>query len=167
MSFGLSIWPCTFTKVVEVGLARMWCLGFRILDYLDDWLVVAESREQVVLHTHAGFPLSVSAFHSESREQLFHSISAHSVSGSRVPLGRDSCVHVPAEGGWFLDLLGSISFWSHSAFLPVPAPFRDNGFYDSCGSPLAVADATFPAVGALKKNGALNLLNSNVYIGST
>lgn len=40
-------------------------------------------------------------------------------------------------------MLGPISARSHT----VPAPIMDDGFYDSRGSPRAVADATSPVVG--------------------
>ena len=94
----------------------------------------------------AGFPCSVSGFHSESREELFDSISAHSVSGSRVRLSRESCPRFPA-------LLGPILAMSPSAFSPVPASIRDDGIYDSSGSLWAVA--TLPAVGDRRSLGRI------------
>lgn len=48
--FGLSLSSHTFTKVVEAGLASNAVSGLTILDYMDDWLVVAELREQVLFH---------------------------------------------------------------------------------------------------------------------
>ncbi len=48
LPFGLSLSPCVFTKVVEGALAPLREVGVRILNYLDDWLILAQSRETVV-----------------------------------------------------------------------------------------------------------------------
>ncbi len=39
-----------FTKVVEGALTPLWEVGVRILNYLDDWLILAQSREQLGDH---------------------------------------------------------------------------------------------------------------------
>ncbi len=39
--------PCVFTKVVEGALTPLREVGVRILNYLDDWLILAQSREQL------------------------------------------------------------------------------------------------------------------------
>ncbi len=44
--FGLSLSPRVFTKVVEGALTPLREVGVRILNYLDDWLILAQSREQ-------------------------------------------------------------------------------------------------------------------------
>ncbi len=46
LPFGLSLSPCVFTKVVEGTLTPLWEVGVRILNYLDYWLILAQSREQ-------------------------------------------------------------------------------------------------------------------------
>ncbi len=47
LPFGLSLSPRVFTKVVEGALAPLREVGVRILNYLDDWLILAQSREQL------------------------------------------------------------------------------------------------------------------------
>ncbi len=50
LPFGLSLSPCVFMKVVEGALTPLREVGIRILNYLDDWLVLAQSREQLCDH---------------------------------------------------------------------------------------------------------------------
>ncbi len=50
LPFGLSLSPRVFTKVVEGALTRLREVGIRILNYLDDWLILAQSREQLGDH---------------------------------------------------------------------------------------------------------------------
>ncbi len=47
LPFGLSLSPCVFTKVVDGALTPLREVGVRILNYLDDWLILAQSREQL------------------------------------------------------------------------------------------------------------------------
>ncbi len=44
LPFGLSLSPHVFTKVVEAALVPLREAGIRILNYLDDWLILAQSR---------------------------------------------------------------------------------------------------------------------------
>ncbi len=50
LPFGLSLLPRVFTKVVEVALVPLREQGVRILNYLDDWLILAQSRRQLCAH---------------------------------------------------------------------------------------------------------------------
>ncbi len=50
LPFGLSLSPRVFTKVVEGALTLLREVGVRILNYLDDWLILAQSREQLGNH---------------------------------------------------------------------------------------------------------------------
>ncbi len=50
LPFGLSLSPCVFTKVVEGTLTPLREVVIRILNYLDDWLILAQSREQLGDH---------------------------------------------------------------------------------------------------------------------
>ncbi len=47
LPFGLSLSPCVFTKVVEGALTPLREVGVKILNYLDNWLILAQSREQL------------------------------------------------------------------------------------------------------------------------
>ncbi len=47
LPFGLSLSPRVFMKVVEGALTPLREVGVRILNYLDDWLILAQSREQL------------------------------------------------------------------------------------------------------------------------
>ncbi|KAL1259013.1 hypothetical protein QQF64_009590, partial [Cirrhinus molitorella] len=50
LPFGLSLSPRVFTKVAEGTLSPLWQKGIRILNYLDDWLIIAHSRDQLCEH---------------------------------------------------------------------------------------------------------------------
>ncbi len=50
LPFGLSLSPRVFTKVTEAALVPLRERGVRILNYLDDWLILAQSREQLRAH---------------------------------------------------------------------------------------------------------------------
>ncbi len=48
--FGLALVPRTFTKCMDAALAPVRLQGIRVLNYLDDWLILAHSRELVSRH---------------------------------------------------------------------------------------------------------------------
>ncbi|XP_051959970.1 uncharacterized protein LOC127627568, partial [Xyrauchen texanus] len=50
LPFGLPLSPRIFTKVAEAALAPLRVAGIRILNYLDDWLILAHSRELLCAH---------------------------------------------------------------------------------------------------------------------
>ncbi len=50
LPFGLALSPCVFTKLVERALIPMREQGIRILNYFDDWLILAQSWEQLSEH---------------------------------------------------------------------------------------------------------------------
>ncbi len=47
LPFGLSLSPRVFTKVAEAALVPLREQGVRILNYLDDWLILAQSQDQL------------------------------------------------------------------------------------------------------------------------
>ncbi len=50
LPFGLALAPRTFTKCMDAVLAPLRLQGIRILNYLEDRLILASSREQVIRH---------------------------------------------------------------------------------------------------------------------
>ncbi len=56
LPFGLSLAPPTFTRCMDAALSPLRHRGIRILNYLDDWLILAQS--QVVLTSHKTLLLS-------------------------------------------------------------------------------------------------------------
>ncbi len=50
LPFGLALSPRTFTKCVDAALAPLRLQGIRILNYIDDWLILAHSEQMVVRH---------------------------------------------------------------------------------------------------------------------
>ncbi|XP_051505143.1 uncharacterized protein LOC127412641, partial [Myxocyprinus asiaticus] len=57
LPFGLSLSPRVFTKIAEAALAPLKEVGIRILNYLDDWLILAHSTDLSFLQ--AGVPLEL------------------------------------------------------------------------------------------------------------
>ncbi|KAL0148789.1 hypothetical protein M9458_055967 [Cirrhinus mrigala] len=50
LPFGLSLAPRTFTKCMDAALSLLRQRGIRILNYLDDWLVLAQSEAELLSH---------------------------------------------------------------------------------------------------------------------
>ncbi len=50
LPFGLVLSPCTFTIFVDVALAPLRLQGIRIMNYIDDWLILAQSHQLAVWH---------------------------------------------------------------------------------------------------------------------
>ncbi len=50
LPFGLALAPMTFTKCMDAALAPLRLQGIHILNYLNDWLILAHSRELVSYH---------------------------------------------------------------------------------------------------------------------
>ncbi|KAK7909772.1 hypothetical protein WMY93_014456 [Mugilogobius chulae] len=51
LPFGYSLAPRTFSKCVEAALDPLRRMGIRILTYIDDWLILASSRQEAQAHT--------------------------------------------------------------------------------------------------------------------
>ncbi|KAL0148085.1 hypothetical protein M9458_056625, partial [Cirrhinus mrigala] len=50
LPFGLALSPCTFTKCVDAALAPLRLQGIRILNYIDDWLILAQLEQVMAQH---------------------------------------------------------------------------------------------------------------------
>ncbi len=50
LPFGLALAPRTFSKCVDAALSPLRAGGMRILNYLDDWLILAQSRDTLLSH---------------------------------------------------------------------------------------------------------------------
>ncbi len=50
LPFRLSLAPRTFTKCMDAALSPLRQMGIRILNYLDDWLVLAQSEAEILSH---------------------------------------------------------------------------------------------------------------------
>ncbi len=50
LPFGLALAPRTLIKCMDAALAPLRLQGIRILNFLDDWLILTSSREQVIHH---------------------------------------------------------------------------------------------------------------------
>ncbi len=50
--YGLSLAPRTFTKFMDAAFSPLRQMGVRILNYLDDWLTLVQSEDELIAHSH-------------------------------------------------------------------------------------------------------------------
>lgn len=48
--FGLALSPRTFNKCIDAALAPLRIQDIRVLNYMDDWLILAQSQEMAARH---------------------------------------------------------------------------------------------------------------------
>ena len=51
LPFGMALSPRVFTKVTHAAVAPLRAMGIRLLTYLDDWLIVADTQQEARRHT--------------------------------------------------------------------------------------------------------------------
>ncbi len=110
LPFGLALAPRTFSKCVDAALSPLRASGMRILNYLDDWLILAQSRDTLLSH------IDSLLIHLESlglcvnrRKSIPRPESVHYISGSLHGLpGNESPPLARTRGGHFV----------------LPAPFQ-------------------------------------------
>ena len=51
LPFGMSLSPRVFVKITQEAIAPLRHKGIRLLNYIDDWLICANSAQEVALHT--------------------------------------------------------------------------------------------------------------------
>ncbi len=84
LPFGLALAPRTFTKCIDAALAPLRLQGIRVLNYLDDWLILAHSRELVSRHRDIVLGYIHSRPQDERQEECAPPISANRVSGGSL-----------------------------------------------------------------------------------
>ncbi len=52
LPFGLSLSPRVFVRCTEAAVAPLRRRGIRLATYLDDWLLLAQSEQEAIVHTH-------------------------------------------------------------------------------------------------------------------
>ncbi len=55
LPFGLALAPRTFSKCLDAAISPLRVSGMRILNYLDDWLILAQSRDTLLSHIDSFF----------------------------------------------------------------------------------------------------------------
>ena len=136
LPFGLSLSPRVFTRVVAAALHPLQLSGLKVLPYLDDWLIVAPSRSQVLADTRLvlahvqalGFRVNLKKSNLEPRQRAsFLGMCVDSVA-MRVSLSKERALRILEVLGHFRlgrrvqlllvqRLLGSIA--SATAVIPL------------------------------------------------
>ncbi len=82
LPFGLALSPRTFTKCIDAALVPLWLQGSRIMNYIDDWLILAQSHQVAVWHRDVvlahmkklGLRLNAKSVLSSLQRTTFHSV---------------------------------------------------------------------------------------------
>ncbi len=82
LPFGLALSPRTFTKCIDAALVPLRLQGSRIMNYIDDWLILAQSHQVAVWHRDVvlahmkklGLRLNAKSVLSSLQRTTFHSV---------------------------------------------------------------------------------------------
>ncbi|KAL1269008.1 hypothetical protein QQF64_031297 [Cirrhinus molitorella] len=90
LPFGLSLSPRTFTKCVDAALAPLRLQGIRILNYIDDWLILAQSQQEAIRHRDRSRPHETAGVKTERQKKCTFSITEDHLSGRGVGFDDDA-----------------------------------------------------------------------------
>ncbi len=104
LPFGLALAPCTFSKCVDAALSPLRASGIRILNYMDDWLILAQSLGHATQpHRLAAYSLGVPRAMCKQAKEHPRPESVHYISGSLHGLpGNESPPLAGTRGGHFV-----------------------------------------------------------------
>ncbi len=89
LPFGLALAQRTFSKCIDAALSPLRMSGMRILNYLDDWLILDQSRDKLIRHRLAAYSLGVPRAMCQHAEEHSRPESVHNISGSVLRLRGD------------------------------------------------------------------------------
>ncbi len=89
LPFGLALAQRTFSKCIDAALSPLRMSGMRILNYLDDWLILDQSRDTLIRHRLAAYSLGVPRAMCQHAEEHSRPESVHNISGSVLRLRGD------------------------------------------------------------------------------
>ncbi|KAL0203138.1 hypothetical protein M9458_001156, partial [Cirrhinus mrigala] len=91
LPFGLALSPRTFTKCVDAALAPLRLQGVRILNYIDDWLILAQSEMVAVRHRDVVLAhMKALGLRLNAKEKCAFSITEDHLSGRGVGFDHDA-----------------------------------------------------------------------------
>ncbi len=98
LPFGLALSPRTFTKCVDAALAPLRLQGIRILNYIDDWLILAQSeRGGGSTSRCCSRSLESVGVKTEHQEECAFSITENHLSWCGVRFDHDAGTYVPCS----------------------------------------------------------------------
>lgn len=122
LSFGIASVPRVFIKTMLVIATHLWTQGVTVFPYIDDWLLVAGSRDLLLRHLH----LTIILFQFLGIEVMLHSVPESSVYWSGY---RHNCLSSPSA----LDHASD----SYQSYMACSIVFRSEGpgpYRCSCSS---------------------------------
>ncbi|XP_039882163.1 uncharacterized protein LOC120730097 [Simochromis diagramma] len=130
LPFGLSLAPCIFTKCAKAALAPLRERGIRTLAYLDDWALVACSREQAETAVTGSVTHSDTGVLCELSKELTNPESADFFPRFGNMLAFQPRTFVGAQSGRVSSLPCSVSAGTQTAFPDDITLVGHDGIYD-------------------------------------
>ncbi len=121
LPFGLSLSPRVFTRVVSAALCLLQCVGLKILAYLDDWLICAPSRNQVMKDTEMVFQHVQALGLKVNGQEQSKSSATDSFCGDFTGLPTNNGIFISSEGDKVVQCSSVISSNQENEAYSVPA----------------------------------------------